>query len=213
MLLCKISQHSLRRRDVIRRRENNLHTAQACRNRNHVKQFQSLVRINREVLLSPKHSHAATNVPGKRLNLLERNHLRLARPGSGREFLEIQLRIARNDCKNMLLIARNAEKRLKNLLRRQPNLLSHQNRREILGIQLIFAQLIANTKRVEITRSIRLHTLTTPFSTTALTLPTVSAISESASGSASSRWCVVSTMVRPSALIPASRSSIWCALP
>src|SRR5277367_368676 len=202
MLLRKISQHGLRRRDVIRRRENNLHTAQACRNRNHIEKLKRLVGINREVLLRPKHSHAATNVPGKRLNLLDRNHLRLARPGSGGEFLEIQLRIAGNDCKNMLLIARNAEKRLKNLLGRQPNLLSHQNRREILSIQRIFAQLIVNPERVEIACSVRLHTLITPFSTTALTLPAVSVISESASGSASSRWYVVSTMVRPSALIP-----------
>ena len=103
MLLRQISQHSLRSPDVIRRREKNLRAPCPRRDRNPIEKLERLVGINREVLLRPKDSHATTNVSRKRLDLLDRNHLHFARTGSVSQLLEVELSIAGNYSKDMLL--------------------------------------------------------------------------------------------------------------
>ena len=99
------------------------------------------------------------------------------------------------------------QQRLEDLLRWQPNLACHGDRRQVLRIDLVRAQLIRNAERVEQPRRIRLAGCAVSLgsscvSTSDTTRHRAASACSAPAARASSAWCVVSSSVRARPSLP-----------
>src|SRR2546422_10790700 len=99
--------------------------------------------------------------PGERLHLAHRDHFHAAIAGEARGGLEVELGGCGDHREQHAAAVSPADQRLEDLLRRQLHFARDGLRREVLLVDFVLAQLVADPERVEDPRSVGLHWSTT----------------------------------------------------
>src|SRR4051812_3958203 len=138
-----------RRAQVVGGSQQDLRAADARGNGDHLEELDSLVGVDRIVLLAPERRDASADVAGERLHLLQRHRVHLAIAGEPGERLEIELRSRRHHREADAVAIAADDQRLEHLLRREPYLARDGLGAEILLVDFVIAQLVADTEPVE----------------------------------------------------------------
>ena len=119
------------------------------RDRDHVEELGRLVQEHRVRLLAGQGRHAAPDVAGQRLDLLQRHRVDLLVPGRPGQGLQVKLAVAGHDGQADAVLVATGHQRLEDLLGGHPDLAGDRLGGQVVGIDLVLPKLVADAQAIE----------------------------------------------------------------
>ena len=122
-----------------------------------VVQLQGLINHHRVVSLSCERGHAAADVPGQRLHLLERNGLGAPIAPHPRQGLEVELGVGRNHRQADTQLVAAHDQGLEHLVGGHPHLRCHLFGGDMIGVHLVLLKSVRDAEAIQQPGGVGLH--------------------------------------------------------